>query len=412
MSEVGVTGKKKVALLTNLFPNPVDEERGIFTLQIALNLKDSCDLTVISPLPFFPPIGFLRRLRGWYSFSQIPRRYSIHEIPVISPKYLILPRISDNIHARLMFYPVLKALRELKATAGVDLVNAHWLYPDGVVAAWACNKLKIPFVLTALGCDVNFCSEKPIMGRMIKDAVRQCRAITTVSADLKTKIERWGVCNNPPIDIPNGVDLSKFRIRDIRQCRQELHLKEDGKIILFVGRLSEEKGLNYLIDAVEAMVNRGEQSLRVIVVGDGPLKGFYRNLVQIKDLSDFVLFVGNQEHGSIPLWMGAANLLCLPSIREGCPNVVLEALGAGRPVIASMVGGVPEIMKDGKQGFLSEPANAEDLARCLERGLGFKWDAEDLRKSVAERSWTKVAESYYEVYCSVIQHIKKEGKLR
>jgi teichuronic acid biosynthesis glycosyltransferase TuaC len=387
--------------VTNLFPSPSDMGRGVFTLQIALCLKELSDLIVVCPMPYFPAWKALKRFDQWYAFSQVPRNYFIQGIHVVSPKYFMLPKVSEDFQATLMFLPLLKTLSKIKKTHGIDVVNAHWLYPDGVAAAWACKRIGVPLVLTALGCDVNFYGEQPGIKGKIKEAIKNSGAVTTVSNDLKKKIERWQCCDSPPVAIPNGVDLTLFSLRDKAKSRRELSLPENQKLILFVGRLSEEKGFNFLIDAVKIIVAQGISDFLVLVVGSGPLGESYRGRVEAEGLSGFFQFRGNQNHDSIPLWMAASDMLCLPSIREGCPNVVLEALASGRPVISSRVGGVPELVSSGREGFLFEAGNAEDLADHLYKALNHRWDEVELRRSVRERSWMKVARSYDSVYSSV-----------
>jgi glycosyltransferase involved in cell wall biosynthesis len=397
-------GKKKIVLVTNLFPTPYDMERGVFTLQIALRLKELSDMIVVCPMPYFPAWKNLKRFSQWYGFSQVPENYSVQGITVLSPKYFMLPKVSEDFQATLMFLPLLATLSKIKRTRGIDVANAHWLYPDGVATSWACKKIGTPLVLTALGCDVNVYGERRGTRKKIQDAVRNSSAITAVSNDLKGKIESWQCSHSTPVTIPNGVDLNLFALLDKAKSRRALSLPEDLRLILFVGRLSEEKGFDYLIDAARILSYRqGIRDFLVLVVGDGPLGEFYRGRVEAERLSGLFQFQGNQRHDAIPLWMGASDLLCLPSLREGCPNVVMEALSSGRPVVASRVGGVPDIVHDGKEGFLSATANAESLSSCLEKALAFHWDAEKLRASVMHASWDKVAEEYDRVYSWVLR---------
>jgi teichuronic acid biosynthesis glycosyltransferase TuaC len=396
----------KVVFLSNLFPNPVDSGRGVFSLHIAEKLKELCDLTVVCPLPFFPRWKLFGVFGRWNTFSFIPDGYSVEGIPVLSPKYFILPKISDTFHSALLIPQLLKTIRRLRETVGVDVVNAHWLYPDGVAAASVCKTLNIPLVLTALGSDVNVHAQRPIIGKQIRWAVKNSAAVTAVSRDLANKIDSWGASDNCSFSIPNGVDLSRFRVFDKKECRKELSLPEELKLILYVGRLSEEKGFNHLIDAVEIMFKeRNAEKICVVAVGDGPLRTLYEKRVNSKGMTESFIFKGNQEHGLIPQWIGASDLLCLPSLTEGCPNVVMEALSAGRPVVASKVGGVPEMVRDGQQGFLSEAGDPADLLSCIEKALSRDWDAKDLRSAVIEKSWGNVAGSYHEIYRSVLKSL-------
>ncbi len=114
---------------------------------------------------------------------------------------------------------------------------------------WACKVLRIPIVLTALGCDVNHYPNKFIIGNQIKKAVRGCDGVTAVSTELALKMEQWSIPQGSVSVIRNGVDVSLFRLYEKKECRKRLAIPSDGKIILFVGRLSSEKGFDTLIKA-------------------------------------------------------------------------------------------------------------------------------------------------------------------
>ena len=112
-------------------------------------------------------------------------------------------------------------------------------------------------------------------------------------------------------------------------------------------------------------------------------------------------------HASIPWWMSAADVVCLPSYMEGCPNVVLEALACGRGVVASRVGGIPELVSDGKNGVLVAPRDPEALAVGLAAALGRRWDAEAQRGSVQYLAHEGVAAAYREVLEQVVAEYRR-----
>ena len=200
----------------------------------------------------------------------------------------------------------------------------------------------------------------------------------------------------------NGVDGEKFGIRESSEARRQLGLPENRKIICYVGRLGHEKGLDILI---EAMAKRPFSETELHLVGGGELEESLRSRVQQLNLDGKVYFHGMRPHGEIPAWLTACDVFCLPSRREGCPNVVLEALASGRPVVASHVGGVPELISE-RNGVLVPSENPERLAQALEYTLDQKWDAPALRGSVEFLSWDSVGLKYYGVLKNAIAETK------
>jgi glycosyltransferase involved in cell wall biosynthesis len=192
----------------------------------------------------------------------------------------------------------------------------------------------------------------------------------------------------------NGVDGQRFFIRDKNEARRLLGLSQDQPIACFVGNMVEEKGPDVLVDAIHGRSD-ALRELNVIFVGDGELTDKLKQRVAQLGLSAKVRFLGRQAPDTIPLWISAADMLCLPSRREGCPNVVLEALAAGRPVIASKVGGVPELLND-QNGIMVPAGDPVALAIGLAEGLHRSWNSAELRGSVPALSWDASGRTFYE----------------
>ena len=175
----------------------------------------------------------------------------------------------------------------------------------------------------------------------------------------------------------------------------------DKNTILYCGRFSYEKGLPYLMEAARLLVKR-QINFRLVLVGDGPERPKIFELVQKYGLTDRVSFEGEVQHENIPSIMARAGLLCLPSIREGWPNVVMESLACGCPVVASNVGGVPEIISQPELGILVPSGNVMSLANALEEGLKRHWNSEYLSAHVKKRTWDVVAKEVLTEIHSVI----------
>ena len=385
----------KVLLVTNLFPTPVDPERGIFTLQLAKRLAEKADVTVICPLPWFPGWKVFSGLKKWYHFSQVPYQYEMQGVKVYSPKYPMIPKLSEAKHASLMKVALSRCLKSLTAKNHYDVINSQWLYPDSVAVDKVLDQFGIAHIPTGLGCDVNH----DVFDNDKRDAIltmlNNSAAITVVSNDLKRVLVDEKFEAEKITVIPNGVDSSQFKLLDRDKCRQQLDVSLQQKIILYVGRLSEEKGVDSLLRAFAQLEK--DPHLFLYLVGDGPLNKHLQTVAKELSVDDRVVFVGKVDHQAVSLWMGACDYFTLASLREGCPNVILESLGSGRPVIASNVGAIPDVVTE-NSGILFEPQNIESITQAFERAFEKNWDHREIAESVKSLSWESAADKYLKVF--------------
>jgi teichuronic acid biosynthesis glycosyltransferase TuaC len=385
-----------VLFFTNLFPTPVDPTRGIFHLQLVRELASICDITVVCPLPWFPRWPFLKRLARWYAFAEIPREYEISGIHVYSPKYLMLPKVSGAMQGRLVYLGSRPVVQQLHRQLPFDVINALWLYPDAVAAAHMGKELGIPMVPAALGCDVNRMLNESDKRDQIVSMLKNAERIISVSDGLRDGMVAEGVLKDRVSTISNGVNTDLFFPREKSLERSRHGLPPNKKIAVYVGRLAEEKGLTTLV-AAAGLISAKRQDFLLCIVGDGPQMDELRAQTAALGVSETINFIGHQNHEAIASWLGACDVFCLPSIREGCPNVVIEALSSGRPVVASRVGGIPDMVKP-YAGALVEPAQPVTLAEALNQALDQNWDTEAIANSVNENTWRATAEVYLSVY--------------
>jgi glycosyltransferase involved in cell wall biosynthesis len=300
-----------------------------------------------------------------------------------------------------MFLGTYFTVRRLHRQAKFDVINSMWLYPDSVAAGWIARRLGIPMVPTALGCDVNRMLKESGKRNQILSMLGESPAITAVSDGLRDGMVANGIPATRISIIPNGVNNKLFHVRDRHAVRLTLDLPVDRKIILYVGRLSEEKGLSTLIEAAGKLKSTHADFL-LCLVGDGPLMGELRARVDALSLGGNVRFLGQQSHASIAEWMGACDIFCLPSLREGCPNVIIEALSSGRAVVASRVGGIPDMVSD-STGILPEAQDIDGFHRALQSALYERtWDEHKIAASMSESTWTAAAKNYDLAYRQAI----------
>jgi glycosyltransferase involved in cell wall biosynthesis len=240
------------------------------------------------------------------------------------------------------------------------VIDAHYLYPDGVAAVMIGRRLGRPVVMTARGTDVNVIPNYRVPRRQILSAARRSAGIVTVSHALKTALTNLGVPGERVVVLRNGVDLDLFRPMDRELARDRLGVV--SPTLLSVGHLVENKGHHLVIEALTML-----DGMDLVIVGDGPLKSGLRRLATSLGLGDRVRFEGSVPHGEIVHYFNAADALVLASDREGMPNVVLESIACGTPVIATRTGGVPEIVEESVAGEFAKERTSRALADAVGR---------------------------------------------
>jgi teichuronic acid biosynthesis glycosyltransferase TuaC len=189
--------------------------------------------------------------------------------------------------------------------------------------------------------------------------------------------------------IPNGVDTSRFHPLPRQEARHALGLSADGKIAVCVASLTVAKNLPLLISSFAKMLG-GRADAKLFIVGEGPLRGLLDELISKLQLRGKVTLVGAKPNGELALWFNAADVSCLVSSREGWPNVIMESLACGTPVVATRVGGVPEIISSPELGVLAEQ-NSESIAAALRFALVKEWDQNGLSLHAQLSGWDEVA---------------------
>lgn len=249
-----------------------------------------------------------------------------------------------------------------------DLIHAHYLYPTAVIAAWVSRRAHAPLVLTAHGDDVENAARSRLAGR-VAGALTTAAAVVAVSnhlADLL--VERFGVDRDSIEVIDCGVDTELFRPMEKADARLLVDLPAETKVVLYAGHLSEAKGVRTVIGAHRKLVAEGLNAL-LVVIGDGPLAGEVAGAAREPQVKGLVRAEGEVRHSDMPHWFAAADVVCVPSHREGLGLVALEAMACGTPVVASDVGGLAEIVSDGRNGLLVPPADPDRMAGAIGRLL-------------------------------------------
>lgn len=374
---------------SSLYPNKVDPTYGIFVERRLYELVENTDVsaTVVSPVPWFP---FRSKVFGKYAdFAAVPTFDQRHGIEISYPRYPIIPKVGMLSAPGNMARATARTLeRLLKEHAPVGLIDAHYFYPDGVAASRLAEHLQLPFIVTARGSDINLIAEMARPRKMILEAADKAKAIVAVSKALGRSLQALGVEADKIHIIPNGVDLSFFHPGDRDAARRKLMF--DTPTFISVGALKEAKGHDVAIEALRYL-----DDAKLVIIGTGEHERSLKKMVTILGLQSRVTFTGQLSPDALLEYYQAADALFLISRREGMPNVVLESIACGTPVIAANVGGINEIVNAPLLGALlsdRKPRAAAEAWRALsQRGV----DRAGIRKAAESFSWDKSTEMLY-----------------
>ena len=386
-----MTGRLHVAVVSTFYPNAAEPLRAVFVRNLTAALARHAEVSIVSPVPYAPPLASVAR---WRNLRSIPRRVAEGDREVTHPRFLVIPKCAAATGFSY-FAGALPTLRELARKRRIDVLHAHCAYPDAVGVALAAALLNVPFAVTAHGSDINVYAEEVFVRPQLRWALRRAGVVIAVSKALQRRIEKLvGLPSARIVHIPcAGVDSRVFAVRDREAARRALALDPTGRLVVFAGQLVPIKAVQVLLTAWQILSAGGRLRATdlLVIAGGGPERRALEARAAAGAEADKVRFLGEISQRDLALWLDAASVFCLPSRNEGTPNVVIEALASGRPVVASRVGGIPEIVMDGHNGFLVESGDAAQLASRLEMAFERSWDAQQIAAGVAEYTWDNLA---------------------
>ncbi len=370
-----------VLFISNLFPNCHEPARGVFNLHQIRHLAQRCAVRVMAPVAWFP-------IKGRFAPPKpVPVIEEIDGLTVFHPYNFYLPKIGRILNPWLYAQSVISPIRRIRAQFPVDIIYVNWAYPDACGIAKIARKLDVPFVVSISGSDVNQYLKFRIRRRQILNMFAHAKAITVRSQALRDLLIAHSVPTEKITVLYNGVDRELF-------CRQPLTLNSQPStpVLLYVGRLSPEKGVADLLRSIPLL----ETPVQLNIVGAGGQRDELRRLTSALKLDGIVNWLGCKTPAEIPIQMAQADLLCLPSHMEGVPNVALEAFACGLPVVGTRVGGIPEVVTE-TVGVLAEANNPESFASAMTRALQTPWDAAVIRRHAAQFDWDENARQLFSI---------------
>lgn len=392
--------KYQILALSTLFPNKEYPALGIFVMNRLRAIQRHHDIRVVAPIPTFPFKNMIRRFK---KFSAIPAREQIEGLDVVHPRFSVIPRYLKWVDSISLFLSTIQTIFRLSRRYKLDLIDVHWTYPEILTAFIWARFLKIRFIVTIRGKEALYLSEKSLRRYIIKTLLKQSDAVITLSSELKDIVKYMGIAAEKIHVIRNGVETSKFYLMDKQECRKRIGIPEGKKIILSAGSLILRKGHHKIIELLPALAKKHDIELYVIgsVGPEGDDLAFLENLIKRLGLEN-VHLVGSVLNNDLSCWYNAADIFCLSSSGEGCPNVVLEALACGTPVVASNVGEINNIIDTDVKGYVFELDKPDDLEFNLNRALDCQWDREAISVSMQQQTWDMCAKNVNKIYEKVM----------
>lgn len=367
----------RILVVTSQFPIAGEATRGRPILQTVRELNRIAQVRVLSPVARYPRWAMPRS----YLYQAPAPADTASGIEVEYVSYPALPALSRPFNGWLCG----RALRDQARAFAPDVILSWWLYPDAYGALQVARDLGLPLVAGARGSDIRV--RDAISRRLTRPVVRNAARLLVVSADLgRLAVKDYGADPSRVRVIANGCDANTFHLRDRADARRRCGVSDDAELVLYVGRLVAEKGLRELVQAMQEL-RKSRPRAELVLVGDGPLREELCALA--RDPAQNLRLVGAQAAAEVAQWMAACNLLALPSYSEGHPNVLVEALACGRPVVSTPVGGVPEVV-DETCAMLAPPRDAPALAKALLDTLARDWNELALSQRFS-RGWGDVA---------------------
>jgi glycosyltransferase involved in cell wall biosynthesis len=383
----------RVLVFTSLYPNSVMPQLGLFVhRRVEAIARRGARVRVVAPVPYFPRAVPLPR---WRAYAQVAAHERLGKIQVSHPRYPHAPGPGMYLQAWNLYRAALPHLKALRREFDFQVIDAHYIYPDGVAAVHLARALGVPCILTARGSDINLLPQHALVRRQIVSALRGADAVVAVSGALAAAMRKLGAPPEKIHVIPNGIDRDLFHYGDRSAARQKLGIYSDERMLLSVGNLNELKGHALVVEAVARLQSRGIRA-SYHIVGAGEEESRLEEKIASLGLEGSVHLQGAIANERLRPWYQAASLFVLASSREGWPNVLNEALACGTPVVATKVGGVPEIIRHGENGLLME-RSVEAIADAIAFGLEREWDRTALAAVAARTSWGDVAERLMEL---------------
>ncbi|WP_437804910.1 glycosyltransferase family 4 protein [Sorangium sp. So ce1078] len=389
----------RVLLITKIFPNAVHPDEAPYNRRQFAALSRYCDVRVLATIPWFPG---MKRLSKWPVGDSAPREEVIDGLPVRHPRYLYVPRVAPALNGPLYAASMLPEL--VRRGPSPDVIVGAFAYPDGFAAVCLGRLLGVPVVIKVHGSDIDVIPRDGRLRRPLSWGLTRATRVVAVSRKLADGVAALGVPRDRIDLIMNGVDAKLFQPRNRAEARAALGRSPGSKLFVFVGHLNRDKGVLDLVGAFERLAP-AHPDLELTLVGSGAEEEACR--AAAARLGGRLTVTGYLPHDQVSLWLGASDALVLPSLHEGTPNVVLEALASGRRVVATSVGGIPDVLHTPELGELIPPGDRGALADALLRAARHDYDPARIAELAGGRDWDDSARAFHDTLLRAVRSARR-----
>lgn len=377
-----------LVVLSSLFPSAAQPGAGIFVRERMFRVGKRLPLTVVSPQPWFPGQGIIRKWHPHYRLIGVPFEVQ-GGFEIYRPRALALPGVGRRFDGFSMALAALPRIRRLQEQNRCDILDAHFAYPDGYAASLVAQWLKLPYCTTLRGTEKKHLAQ-PSLRKRVVSTLRGAARVFTVSESLRRIALAEGVPLQNVEVVGNGVDTSVFYPVDKASARAAVGVEQDAKVMITVGGLVERKGFHRVLVQMPGLLAKFPKLVYLIVGGPTPEGDWSARLRQLVDelgLSSHVRFLGAMAPEALRVPLSAADVSVLASSNEGWANVLLEAMACGVPVVASDVGGNAEVVCREDLGLVFKFGDDPALYHALDRALSMTWRCESIIRYAAQNAW-------------------------
>ena len=396
--------KRRLLSISTLYPAPTRPGFGRFVARQmeALAARGDWEVTVINPIGLPPPP--LRSMGRYAQLAAIPALETGGPITVHHPRFLLVPGLSGRFNPWAIARAVLPLARALHAKAPFDLVDAQFFYPDGPAAARVAGALGLPYAIKARGSDIHLWGGRPSALTQMRGAAASAATVLAVSGALAGDMAALGLASKSGITVHyTGLDHARFQPIPRAEARQRLGnlaelntLRPTDRLAVSDGALLPIKGQALAIRALTSLPS----DIQLALAGTGPDEAALRALAASLGIASRVHFLGSVSHEALPILLSAADVMVLPSEREGLANAWIEALACGTPLIVPDIGGAREVLDRPAAGRLAA-RTPEAIAAAITELLASPPPQADVAACAARFSWHANAAALAAIYESV-----------
>ncbi|WP_240485156.1 glycosyltransferase [Aestuariibacter salexigens] len=351
-------------------------------------MRKYADIVVVSPVPWFPGQELIKLF--FPDYRPMPPKMEVQDgVKVYFPRFFSLPLLFRQFDSLFMQRGARKLVKRLVKERNINIIDAHFTYPDGHAATQLAEEVGLPSTITMRGTEVPHSKDHKKLPSL-KQAWSKASHVIAVSQSLKDVALQHGVEDSHITVVGNGIDTEQFQELDKKGAKQKLGLQPDAKVIITVGGLVWRKGFHRVIECMPD-IQKEHPNLHYLIVGGASLEGNIeaelREQSDKLNLTDAVTFCGAKRPEELSLYLSAADVFVLATANEGWANVLLESLACGTPVVATDVGGNKEVITDDTLGAIVPFDDREALGTAITGALHRNWDTEHLLGYAQQNHW-------------------------